>query len=690
MSTPSILDKLFASERDAAEIAASIRDEHRRNAAREWKMPPEPEGYGPVIDFSLQWGTRDELEELGIEPPPAPGDALDIETFRRFFPQRITSLLQQKHDKQTIQLIAVPPGGGKTYAAVQAAQAFADDGKRVLWLGARHDALENIMLSIPGVMPQHWYNWLAMSAELPNGETACREFEAAMAHWLAKGYPAGKLCYQLCTAHAAKCPFRQQGNIARGAEIVFARHQHLQYGLDAGAFDAMIIDENPMSALINTRDIPAGWLATGAASPSVAELTGKLEELATHGKTLKGRALFDEIGDILDEIYTLADLERLSLPDIPRVAHSSDVAAVPYWYIYDFLKLANQEFHAWAQQWPLWESRIWIDSAGLHMVDRAEIWSDAPCNIMVLDATAHDGIYRQMFPGVEIERQAPVIRRVGRIHQIVNRNNGTSDMSSDDKPHAEDALATIRALIAYHGYEKMGVICHKSTREFFEGAGLDCLHFGALRGENRFQNVDALFVVGAWSLPASALRRLAVIFGDDIAPLADAYHSVKPRAFVVPGDKIPYRPVGGFWDNPSMQAMHEQYREMEMLQAIYRARPLTNPCDIWILSAVPVVPLDAIYPDPRAATGGVSGCEWIGWRDWVRLVPYLAEAYQGDYVFGYEELSELFDGDKKALKRARSGKWLEKIVAAWGGRIATVAIPGKRGRPPQKVRPLDT
>lgn len=688
-----ILDELFRSEEAALAAVERLRQERARNAARDWSTPDEPDMPPDRPDFRLQWSSATELERLGIPVPQTNSAEMDIDAFRRFFPQRLEMLMRTSVEGRTVHLMKVPAGAGKTYAAVHAAQAVAADGRRVLWLSPRHDGMANIQASIPGYRHADWHYWLSMNTIInpDTEERACRLYESAMALWLAKGYPAGKLCYQLCPDWIRECPFRQQCGQARRRGVVFARHQHLVYGVDAGAFDALVVDENPIGVMVGERCIPATNINVGGVFLS--GLLEKLAGVAAKGRAVKGKKLLDIIGDDLAGVYGVLDVYGNVLPEVPRVSSIGDVQAAPYWYVFDFLRLIDQEFMAWANGWARWEPRVYVDGQGLHLVERADVWPDAPYNMTILDATAHEGLYGRMFPGAKVVPFSPAVKRVGRVHQVVNRTNSTTDMTGKST-HARDALLTVRAIVALHEYARVGVVCHKGAREVFEAAGFDVLHFGALRGENRFQALDALFVVGAPSPPGAEVRRIAVALVGDIAPLAESRHTVERRAFAVRGhEDYPHRPVGGFWGNDAMSAVHEQYRTREMHQAIFRARPLTNDCDVWLLSAVPIdgLVLDSVCDDPRGALRGSTELGWIGWQDWARLVPFLVMCYRRGEVFGYDDIAEgLSDnpkGRRKIAARARAGQWLEKISAAWGGHIDRVVIPGKRGRQPTKVFP---
>jgi len=58
-------------------------------------------------------------------------------------------------------LIKSGAGSGKTYAAIEAAQNAAKEGKRALWVTGTHIAFDDIK-SFPHFIPQLWYNFQPM------------------------------------------------------------------------------------------------------------------------------------------------------------------------------------------------------------------------------------------------------------------------------------------------------------------------------------------------------------------------------------------------------------------------------------------------------------------------------------------------------------------------------------------------
>ena len=114
-------------------------------------------------------------------------------------------------------------------------------------------------------------------------------------------------------------------------------------------------------------------------------------------------------------------------------------------------------------------------------------------------------------------------------------------------------------------------------------------HFGALRGINRYEECETAVVVGREQVSAEALERLARAFtGDDTEP------------FVAHGCYVPQSRVRRMRDgskavatvqvhpDPRCQAVLEQIREAEIVQAVDRVRPIFNPRTVYLLTDIVV------------------------------------------------------------------------------------------------------
>lgn len=688
-------------EKRTAAIAA-LKAEMERNRARDWASPggsfQMPQR---ATNWRVQRHTQEELlSKFGVAvdfPPQA--DFIPIADVRAVMVDRMLEFMRRKVKRPALQLMRVPAGAGKTYAAIDAVQTLDKvDGKRVLWAAHNHDMFSQIE-AMPNYRRGWWFHWRGMASDYDENTKMCR-YHKEQALWCHKGYQSFQLCLQLCSVCGhmqCECPYRLQTKHAKNYPLVFAMHQHLTYGVNAGSFWATVIDELPLNSFISERVIPASELNVGG-SGYLADLTAKLAELAAGKEYLKGPALFILIGDILSRCYDQIDAEY-ELPRTPQIYAPDDVEKLPYAYALEFLERASAEWHAWQAGWLAWESKVGIDDRGLWMLQRSSPWAELPSRIVALDATASPDIYAQIFPETDIEVYAPAIERRGRIYQIANRLNGKGTMTDDNSAAANEALEIVKSLVSERGYQNVGVVTHKDTRGPFEieFGEARVFHFYAARGVNDLEEADAVFVIGTPSPNNNALLKQAVALSDSINPLAEykdglpvmpwhaaqrAYReTTKTRAEMK--DTIPHRPVAGFWKHPILRVLHEQYRNAEIVQAIYRARPLTNDCDVWFLGSVPLdaIAIDRVYGLPGEALNSPEG---ISWQNWLALQPWLEVRLAQGETITVEMLAKV---SGKSPAYVRNSKWLQAILE-FDARWEPVAIMGKRGRPRQDIKPV--
>ncbi len=616
----------------ADEIARVLRELRQLRTAAEaadWTVPPEPEWLDPLRQYRLRW----EPVERRLE-----GEPMELETLRMVaIPERIEAHVAG--DGQSILLVRVPAGAGKTYAAVQASQKAGRAGLRVLYCASRHNFFGDLQ-AIPGFDPGLWYHWLPIrkseGEDDPLPET-CR-FANALHVWLRKGYGAFDLCEQLCVADGwlALCPYRRQR--ARPERIIFAMHNHLASGLAISDFDLAIVDELPLQAFVSRRLIPTSGLDVGATGP-LGDLIAELAALSgeAQGQRVNGRRLFDRIGPVLRDVYAQVELLPDMLPTVPRVSSAAMVKEVPYWYVFDLLRLASPEYDAWRSGWPRWAERVWVSEGGLWLLDRALPWKDLPRRMVVLDATGQPGIYETLF-GREVDVFAPRVKRPGRIYQVTHRLNGINslvDSEGNATDRARDLVAIASQLTDRHE-GRVAVVTHKRLEALFAsrfGEG-NVLHFHAVRGTNQLQDVSCLIVAGA---PAPTIA--------SVVDLATALSPGRVRSFITldergherplwvtrrlqylvtddvvarHGGKAPFRGVGLFAD-PELQTVFEQLREEELVQAIHRARPNVRACEVWLLTSIPTgEPMDGVWDDPPVAPPGISWPAWTRVQAWLR------------------------------------------------------------------------
>jgi hypothetical protein len=221
--------------------------------------------------------------------------------------------------------------------------------------------------------------------------------------------------------------------------------------------------------------------------------------------------------------------------------------------------------------------------------------------------------------------------------------------------------------------------------------GVEYGHFNAIRGKDRWKQVDVLVVAGRPQPSVEEIERLtdALFYKGDrqiayIAPDAEGRKSwpIEYRGFrgVAGAAPVEYHP------DPLCAAVLTQIREAELIQAIDRARLVhrasDRPCKILVLTNV-VLPLtvhqlstwDGVIPDRFARAVWRGPAVPASYGELARVFPDLwqsAGAVEQDYRRStpYESLIDLLIGKRRGLKRVeyrlpqQRGPWTPALVAA--------------------------
>lgn len=289
------------------------------------------------------------------------------------------------------------------------------------------------------------------------------------------------------------------------------------------------------------------------------------------------------------------------------------------------------------------------------------------------------------------------------VKKTVTHDNRQYQVKSEIRPtaHFLELLDDVKALIKMRGYRDVAVITHKAVEPFArEILGLteaDTMHFGNLRGRNDFQHKEALFVLGtpSWG-GAAVMHAAAALEPNRIEPFFEIGPDGKPQPNWVPMQHeyrlsarglALWQEVHGaqyngaaryvnYYKDPMLAAIHFQTREAELLQAVYRARPLSNPADVWIFSPIPLdEEIDGLFDDPPITPGRFSLKSWRKVRDWHDAQPEGSE-------YGYSELAQGAGVGEKYLKNIKA---LDTIQEYYGADVERTRENG-RGRPTEKIR----
>lgn len=641
-----------------------------------YKVPQEP-----------SW-TQDDFAGFALEYHPSKlpplGEKLPLDDVRHTLAKRILDYIFDEDENRAL-LLRVPPGVGKTTASVQAAQDYALEtgGKsRILYVSSRKNFFAELM-SLPGVKPHMWYNWLPMQAGDDEHEETCRYADEIHA-WMDHGYKGIDFCRQMCADDGwmdGECPYRAQAG--RQEPIIFGRHAHLITGMAIKDYEVCFVDEMPLGAFTDMRRIPADEIEVSGAQGPMRELFKTLYELTQYRKDIVyGPDLMRYIGEILGECYKEIDVLADYLPFSPIIYSPEQAYEVDYWYLFDLLKKLSPEYQCWRNGWKDWLSRVRVSRAGITILDRKEVkemWEDQ--KMILLDATGTPAMYQMLFNRTVL-CESPNIERKGKIRQVVGRLNGFFQTFEKVEKRvrlksAGRELVEQAKMIAAQYSGRVGIVTFKATEKVFAehfGAA-NVLHYGALRGSNLLESCECLILAGGYGPNMWGLQDIAKMLNQDrmvpfakqndegrwLNPWTSRLHEYRLTSA---NGKAPWRRVGGYWDDPDLDPLLEEFRRNEITQAIYRNRPIENEHDVWILTSIPTdVPLDEIATDlsemaftpkrEKVQARRTIMYRGIAWQKWLVLKPWLDERWEAGEFVTVDQLAEVVEMNVQSVRCQR-------------------------------------
>jgi len=320
-------------------------------------------------------------------------------------------------------------------------------------------------------------------------------------------------------------------------------------------------------------------------------------------------------------------------------------------------------------------------------------WPFHQRRLLVLDGTANAEILKQFVPSLVAAPEIRV-RRNARVSQVSNSTFYKGSLikrvaASDGKGKLEP---TARLLEVGDFIEKTArkgktlVVTNKPVRCALTGEdrhavlsisapyrGADIAHFGNLRGSNEFEGHDIVIILGRDEPRVhDAERRAMAIWYDTKEPirritpdLKGRYNYIsRTRRYLFSDGTIKSGSVSVHPD-PRVQAVVEQAREAEMLQAIDRLRLIHTQerKTVYILCDIPLdLPIDELVTwkqltGDRRLSDALAECDARGW-DALPLAP--------------KELTRLFPAlwpTKKAAERwtaKNPPKAYRDIIRVWG------------------------
>ncbi len=571
-------------------------------------------------------------------------------------------------------LIAAPAGIGKTTIGVQTAERAAAASQRVMYVGPRREFFADVQAL--ATHPAWWTAWQPRhGGEGETGFGATCRWPEQINTWMARGYAAKSFCSnpRVCGWNYWHTTCRYHAQERSAGPIVFAQYEHIALGHPLMDQMALIIgDELPIRAFLHPWQIPtAAIVPPEITDPAVDAILRRLHTLATiPNTTWSGAELLDALGGAaaVAQACTRFRQDVSFAAYEPELRGPNDAEDVPYFHLPQTLALLGREAERAAQDKPS-INRVRVDTTGLTLLLRRAP-RQLPPHVIWLDATANAPLYETLF-GRPVTVVRPEVALQGRVRQVWAGLNNKQALSNQapKTDHLRQQLARILA----RGYTRPAFIGYKDLIRGLVPADISperLAHFGGNRGTNRLQDCDCLIVIGAPQPPTPQLLDMAAML----------YHERdEPFNTTWSTRDIPYAgqawawPIGGFWDDAQLQALIEQTRESELVQAIHRARPLIRDVDIWLLTNVPLpnIPVELVsLHELFDAPGGIDAYRWPD---------VVATAQARMDAAGMVTTADLVDA--KLCQKPAAKKYLEALAADRGWQIVTAPASG-RGQPP--------
>jgi hypothetical protein len=243
---------------------------------------------------------------------------------------------------------------------------------------------------------------------------------------------------------------------------------------------------------------------------------------------------------------------------------------------------------------------------GIRIKSRRELhpWV-TDCLILHLDATMNEVVVRRDLPYASFHN-VPVAFppvEVVFIQQLTDRLMGANATipkeGASDNRSRESRLRELRRSIdleaAWHTNERVVVICQEELEKLLAKGkpyNVTFAHFNALRGRNDLTNARALIVIGRTEPSPGDLEDQARLqFGREVKTIPDGqpyYDEVMRTLSLRGGYTVPVKNYAH--PDEGVEALRWLACEAELIQAVYRARPLTrtlaNRLSVYVMTSV--------------------------------------------------------------------------------------------------------
>jgi hypothetical protein len=641
-------------------------------------------------DIELKSPPPERFTRRGLTLQTAPTDrqrpsAITVDQVPKMLIDAATTYLKDPNPGTAL-LLAAPAGSGKTTVSVALAERLASQGRRILYAGPRRDFYADVQELAN--RPAWWYQWQPRQyGDFAEGEPQTCRWAPQMDRWLGRGYPAMDFCSnpRICGWDYVRnrCPYHKQKE--RGENIIFGQHAHVALGHPLMEHFSLIIgDELPLSAFLWPWRIPiTDILPAGVDDEQLATLLRNLKWLCVQtpeaGQQWSGEDLYHALPGGARAVLAVTERYKISLSAAaytPELRTAAGVDEAPYFHLPSLMHLMHREAQRVADGLPI-IGRVRCSVDGL-VLSLKHTPPHLPKHVIWCDATGNAHLYQALL-GLPIEVVQPEVQLTGRIFQLWHSTNNRSAVL-DDRPDPggqarglakqTQLRQQIARIVETRGYTAPALISYKALSDSLL-PGADHTHFGGSRGTNRLQSCDALFVVGAPLPTHAAIKEIAaMVYFDRDEPWRDDWHA---KDIPFPAQPAAYS-VGGFWDDPDLQALVEQLRESELVQAVHRARPLRRPVDVWLLTnvvtdlPVTLMSLHELFGALDRDGKPLTGIDVLRWPDVLALPASEADPLTTT------RLMDAFD-----ITRPTAGKWLSALEATGQYTLTALDQTGQRG-----------
>ena len=255
---------------------------------------------------------------------------------------------------------------------------------------------------------------------------------------------------------------------------------------------------------------------------------------------------------------------------------------VPVRFLEPLLEVLQHEWNEFKQEKPF-NRRLRLErsapgqEAGFRLTLRRElplsalaqsllILSDASLTLEEAQRLFPERRWLEIKPNLKIPAAAQII-------QFTDYNYGKIHLATVQERFK--ALQRIGELVDQHQGQRIGLISHQSfssaARQQFPQIQVG--HYYGQRGSNEFADCDVLICFGTPNPNPQELERQAeALYWDQ--SVINPQTLLEPRVFAQAGDQVLQTRVRAYRD-PRLHEMHRAKREEELLQAIFRARPLS-------------------------------------------------------------------------------------------------------------------